>query len=65
MEQLRLFDNDERRQFDADVRALRERIERIDPDTESEVAILRSRYAVRDVHWFPVAVEILVPRSEE
>jgi ERCC4-related helicase len=65
VEQLRLFDNDERRQFDADVRALRERIERIDPDTESEVAILRSRYAVRDVHWFPVAVEILVPRSEE
>jgi hypothetical protein len=65
VEQLRLFDNEERRQFDIDVRALHERIERIDADTEAEVAILRSRYAVRDVHWFPVAVEILVPRGEQ
>ena len=61
VEQLRLFDTDERRQFDADVRALRQRIERIGDDTEAEVEILRRRYAVRDVNWFPVAVEFLVP----
>ena len=63
-EQLRLFDDDERRQFEADVRALRERVERIGTDVEAEVEILRRRYAVRDVNWFPVAVEILVPEGE-
>ena len=64
VEQLRLFDTDERRQFDADVRALRDRIERIGADVEKEVEILRRRYAVRDVNWFPVAVEFLVPPGE-
>jgi hypothetical protein len=64
VEQLRLFDTDERRQFDADARALRERIDRIGAETDAEVEILRRRYAVRDVNWFPVAVEILVPKSE-
>lgn len=61
VEQLRLFDIDERRQFDADVRALRERVARIAADADTEAAILHRRYAVRDVNWFPVAVEILVP----
>ena len=65
VEQLRLFDTDERRQFDADVRALRDRVERIGADTDKEVEILRRRYAVRDVNWFPVAVEILVPPGEK
>ncbi|MCY3850320.1 MAG: helicase-related protein [Acidimicrobiaceae bacterium] len=61
VEQLRLFDTDERRQFDADMQALRSRIERIGDDVEAEVEVLRRRYAVRDVNWFPVAVEFLVP----
>ena len=65
VEQLRLFDTDERRQFDTDVRALRDRVERIGADTDKEVEILRRRYAVRDVNWFPVAVEILVPPGEK
>ena len=65
VEQLRLFDTDERRQFDTDVRALRDRVERIGADTDKEVGILRRRYAVRDVNWFPVAVEILVPPGEK
>ena len=64
VEQLRLFDDDERRQFDADVSALRARVDRIGEDVEAEVEILRRRYAVRDVNWFPVAVEILVPAGE-
>ncbi|MDE0268961.1 MAG: DISARM system SNF2-like helicase DrmD [Acidimicrobiaceae bacterium] len=63
-EQLRLFDSDEREQFDADVRALRDRVEQIDSDIEKEVEILKSRYRVRDVNWFPVAVEFLVPQQE-
>ena len=61
VEQLRLFDSDERRQFDADIRALRDRVQRIGDDIATEVDILRRRYAVRDVNWFPVAVEFLVP----
>ena len=64
MEQLRLFDTDERRQFDADVRALRDRARRIGDDIDKEVEILRRRYEVRDVNWFPVAVEFLVPQGE-
>lgn len=62
--QLRLFDDDETRRFDADTRALRDRVERLDADVEAEVEVLRRRYAVRDVNWFPVAVEILVPEGE-
>lgn len=62
--QLRLFDIEERRQFDADVRALRARVEQLAEDVEKEVGILRRRYAVRDVNWFPVAVELLVPTGE-
>ncbi len=62
--QLRLFDGEERKQFDADVRALRDRVQRIGDDIDSEVEILRRRYDVRDVKWFPVAVEFLIPREE-
>ena len=65
VEQLRLFDTDERHQFEADVRALRDRVESIGADADKEVEILRRRYAVRDVNWFPVAVEILVPSGEK
>ena len=64
VEQLRLFDTDERRQFDADVRLLRERVERIEDDIDKEVEILQRRYDVRDVNWFPVAVEFLVPQRD-
>ena len=59
---LRLFDTEERRQFDADVGALRDRVSRIDTDIDTEVGILRRRYEVRDVklvsRW---AVEFLIP----
>ena len=65
VEQLRLFDDDERRRFDSDVKVLRERIGRIGIDVEKEVEILRSRYQVRDINWFPVAVELLVPLGEQ
>ena len=63
-EQLRLFDTEERRQFDADVCALRDRVGRIDTDIDTEIGTLRRRYAVRDVNWFPVAVEFLVPMGK-
>ena len=61
--QLSLFDGDERTRFDADMDALRRRADRIGDDIAEEVAILHRRYEVRDVNWFPVAVEFLVPRG--
>ncbi|MCY3785512.1 MAG: DISARM system SNF2-like helicase DrmD [bacterium] len=64
-EQLKLFlTDDERRRFDIDVYALRVRLDRIDGDIATEVGALEHRYDVRDVHWFPVAVEVLVPVGE-
>ena len=62
--QLRLFDTGESQQFDRDVQALRDRIERIEDDIDREVEILRRRYEVRDVNWFPVGVEFLIPEDD-
>lgn len=63
-EQLRLFDPEERQRFETDVAALRNRIERIDDDIAAEIGNLHRRYQVRDINWFPVAVELLVPDRE-
>ena len=64
VEQLRLFDVDGHRQIEADIQALRDRAECIDDDIEKEAAILQRRYEVRDVNWFPVAVEFLIPEEQ-
>ena len=64
VEQLRLFDDEGHRQVQADIQALRDRAERIGDDIEKEVKILRRRYEVRDVNWFPVAVEFLIPEGQ-
>ena len=61
VEQLRLFDTDGHDQIQVDMQALRDRAERIGDDINKEAAILARRYAVRDVNWFPVAVEFLIP----
>lgn len=63
-EQLRLFDAEEREQFEADIAALRRRIDQIDDDIATEIKNLEERYRVRDIHWFPVAVEVVVPLGE-
>lgn len=64
--QLTLFDNDQDAydRFMVDIDALRDRLDRIDDDIDREVGNLAQRYEVRDIHWFPVAAEILVPMSE-
>lgn len=59
-----LFDPEERQRFETDVAALRNRIERIDDDIAAEIGNLHQRYRVRDINWFPVAVELLVPDRE-
>ena len=52
------------RQIQADIQALRDRAERIGEDIEKEAKILQRRYEVRDVNWFPVAVEFLIPKEQ-
>ena len=64
VEQISFFDADENKQYQKDLAALRERVERIDDDIAAEVDILRRRYAVRDHNWFPVAIELLIPNGE-
>ncbi len=59
-----MFDAEERERFQADIAALRRRLGEIDNDINREVANLIARYKVRDIHWFPVAVEIVVPLGE-
>ncbi len=63
-EQLPLFDPEERQRFETDITALRNRIERIDGDIAIEIENLHQRYQVRNIKWFPVAVELLVPARE-
>ena len=62
-EQLALFDDDEREQLERDRDFLRARAEEIPAEIEREVASLRRRFADPEPRVFPVAVELLVPRS--
>ncbi|HWQ22582.1 MAG TPA: hypothetical protein VNK94_00585, partial [Gaiellaceae bacterium] len=62
-EQLALFDDDEREQLERNRDFLRARAEEIPAEIEREVASLRRRFADPEPRVFPVAVEILVPRS--
>jgi superfamily II DNA or RNA helicase len=62
-EQLALFDDDERDQLERNRDFLRARAEEIPAEIEREVASLDRRFADPEPRIFPVAVEILVPRS--
>ena len=62
--QLRLFNTEDHRQYQADMDALDRRAQKIGDDIDKEVEILRRRYEVRDVNCFPVAAELLVPLRE-
>ena len=62
--QLRLFNSEEEAQFEADIKSLGHRVQRIGDDIDKEIDILRRRYEVRDVNCFPVAAELLVPLKE-
>ncbi len=63
-QQLALFDAEERERFQSDIAVLRRRLGEIDDDIKREVDNLMARYKVRGIHWFPVAVEIVVPLGE-
>jgi superfamily II DNA or RNA helicase len=59
--QLRLFADDESRQYRADTRALIARAEAIPAEIEREAAAIRRRYDGPRPHLFPVAVTYLIP----
>ena len=61
--QLRLFADDESRQYHADTRALIARAEAIPAEIEREAAAIRSRYDGPRPHLFPVAVTYLIPEK--
>lgn len=61
--QQQLFNPDERRQFDRDVDALKQRLERIPVDIERETAAIRRRYADPSPRLFPATITLLVPEG--
>jgi len=61
--QQKLFNPDERRQFDRDVDALKQRLARIPEDIERETAAIRRRYADPAPRLFPATIALLVPES--
>ena len=61
--QQQLFNPDERRQFDRDVDALKQRLERIPEDIERETAAIRRRYADPSPRLFPATITLLVPEG--
>lgn len=61
VEQLALFDPDERAQYTRDVDALRRRLDAIPGEIEDETAVIRRRYEATEPRSFPAAVTFLVP----
>lgn len=56
------FDDDEKRQFERDLDALRARVEEIPAEIEREAAEIRRRFESTSLRMFPVAVTFVVPR---
>ena len=63
VEQLALFNADEREQLERNRDFLRARVEQIPAEIEREVEVIRRRFADPEPRVFPVAVEFLVPRG--
>lgn len=61
MEQLTLFSEDERSQYNQNRSALRARLQQIPAEIEQETGAIRRRYADPQPRRFPVAVTFLVP----
>ncbi|MBI3966543.1 MAG: DEAD/DEAH box helicase family protein [Chloroflexi bacterium] len=61
VQQLALFSDPEREQFERNADSLRARAEQIPAEIEREAAAIRARYAAPQTRLFPVAVTFLVP----
>jgi hypothetical protein len=62
-QQLSLFDDNERDQFERNKDFLRERSKSIPAEIETETAAIKARYANPQPRMFPVAVTFLVPQK--
>ena len=62
-QQLELFSDPERDQFERNKDFLRDRVKQIPAEIERETAAIRARFADPQARMFPVAVTFLVPRK--
>jgi hypothetical protein len=62
-QQLELFSDPEREQFERNKDFLRDRVKQIPGEIERETAAIRARFADPQTRMFPVAVTLLVPRK--
>lgn len=60
-QQLQLFSDPEREQFERNKNAMRARVQQIPGEIERETAAIRARFANPQARMFPVAVTFLVP----
>ena len=62
-QQLELFSDPEREQFERNKDFLKDRVKQIPAEIERETAAIRARFADPQARMFPVAVTFLVPRK--
>lgn len=63
VEQLELFSNPEREQFERNMNSLKARAEQIPREIEQETALIRKRFENPTARLFPLAVTFLVPQK--
>jgi ERCC4-related helicase len=63
VEQLELFSNTEKEQFERNLSSLQLRVEQIPQEIEQETAIIRARFSDPTPRLFPLAVTYLVPHK--
>jgi len=61
-EQLELFSQTEKEQYQADTNSLHRRLEKIPEEIKQETEVIRARYRNPQPRLFPVAVTFLIPR---
>ena len=62
-QQLELFNNTEREQFERNRNSLERRLEQIPAEIEQETSAIRERFANPKPRLFPLALKFLVPKN--
>jgi hypothetical protein len=63
VEQLEIFSNPEREQFERNINSLKARLEQIPIEIEQETTLTRKQFANPTARLFPLAVTFLVPQK--
>ncbi|MCY6492294.1 DISARM system SNF2-like helicase DrmD [Leptolyngbya sp. GGD] len=63
VEQLEIFSNPEREQFERNINSLKARVEQIPIEIEQETALIRKRFENPTARLFPLTVTFLVPQK--